>query len=180
MPSSACSGKQPPASVIRSFAPLLGTKARMLILGSMPGQASLRANCYYAHPHNAFWLILGETLGFDPMQPYEQRCRPGIAVWDVLQQCIRPGSLDTDIAPESIVPNDFDGLFARQPSIRWVLFNGAAAETCFRRHVLPGLENRPEFMLLRLPSTSPAHAALRPAQKLAVWREAIRSALAAV
>lgn len=160
----------------RGFPPLAEAGARALILGSMPGQASLAAQQYYAHPRNAFWPIMGACLGFAADLPYAERTaavtRAGIAVWDVLAACRRPGSLDADIAPESIVANDFPGFFAVYGEIRHVGFNGGTAESCFRRHVLPGLSPavRERLTLQRLPSTSPAHAALRFDDKCAVWR----------
>ena len=99
-----------------SFPPLCGPRARILILGSMPGRASLAAQQYYAHPRNAFWPIIEAALGIDRDLPYAQRCRQliakDIAVWDVLQSCFRPGSLDADIDPASIMPNDFATFFA--------------------------------------------------------------------
>ena len=168
-------------STVRSFPPLIAPGARLLILGSMPGLASLRAGQYYAHPHNAFWPIMGAILDFDPALPYAARCArltaAGIAVWDVLQQCERPGSLDADIAPHSIIANDFARFLAANSGICQVFFNGAAAESAWRRQVLPTLAGRGPASQ-RLPSTSPAHASLRPAAKLAVWQAAIRSAAA--
>ena len=95
---------------IHSFPPIESRNARVLILGSMPGIASLAANQYYAHPRNAFWPILAETIGFDPAIPYEGRVRAvtaaGIAVWDVLQSCNRDGSLDARIDRDTLVVNE--------------------------------------------------------------------------
>jgi hypoxanthine-DNA glycosylase len=150
----------------------------VLILGSMPGVASLRATAYYAHPRNAFWPIMGALFGADPALPYDQRVQclmaQGIAVWDVLQRCQRRGSLDADIVPGSVVTNDFPTLLRAHPRLRAIFFNGAAAETAFCRHVLPTLLPLPlpasALQLTRLPSTSPAHAARSLAEKTADWQ----------
>ncbi len=161
------------ASQVVSFPPIARPDARVLILGSMPGAASLAAGQYYAHPRNAFWPIMGELLGFDPAAPYAQRTQAlgdaGIALWDALRSCVRPGSLDAAIEQATMVGNDFSGLFARCPQIGHIYCNGAAAERCFRRVVLPALAG-PALPLTRLPSTSPAHAGRSFAQKLADWR----------
>lgn len=169
-------------SVLTGFTPVAAAPARVLILGSMPGAASLAAKQYYAHPRNAFWRILGEIAGAHPGLPYDERLTRlqarGIALWDVLRHCERPGSLDADIAPASMVANDFAGLFAVQPGITRVLFNGATAAQCFRRHVLPGLDAAllARLTLVRLPSTSPAHAGMPFDAKLAAWRGALAEA----
>lgn len=166
--------------LIRSFPPLENAKARVLILGSMPGKASLAARQYYAHPRNAFWPIMATVTGVAPERPYAERTRglqaAGIALWDVLAACARGGSLDADIDPGSIVVNDFAGFFARHPALTQVFFNGAMAEQSFRRHVAPALGAR-ALHLHRLPSTSPAHAGLSPAAKTAAWQAALRPAL---
>ena len=85
--------------------------ARILILGSMPGEASLRAQEYYAHPRNAFWPIMGQLFEFDPGLPYPERVRylitARVAVWDVLATCHREGSLDAEIDDASSTVNDF-------------------------------------------------------------------------
>ncbi|MCK9200496.1 MAG: DNA-deoxyinosine glycosylase [Gallionella sp.] len=158
---------------VRCFPPIADERARILILGSMPGRESLRANQYYAHPRNAFWPIMGEIAGAMPALPYEQRTlklrAAGIALWDVLASCIRPGSLDADIAPDSIHPNDFAAFFEKHPHIERVYFNGTMAEHSFRKHVLPHLDHLP-LQLERLPSTSPANASLRFEQKLEAWK----------
>lgn len=164
-------------SFVCSFPPLARADARLLILGSMPGVASLRAGRYYAHPHNQFWPIVGSLYGFAPDAPYAERCAAllaaGVAVWDVLQSCERPGSLDTAIQPGSETVNDFEGFLAAHPAIRRICFNGAAAEKLFLRKVR-GQQHLPTGIeCLRLPSTSPAHAGLRPADKLARWREGL-------
>jgi len=158
---------------VRSFPPVADGNATRLILGSMPGVASLRAGQYYAHPRNLFWRILGELLGMDPGLPYAGRVEAlvssRIALWDVLKSCSRAGSLDADIESGSIIPNDFATFFARHPQVRRVYFNGSTAEQCFRRRVLPLLPAG-SLMYERLPSTSPAHAALSYEEKLAAWR----------
>ncbi len=162
---------------IHGFPPIANPSARILILGSMPGGASLHAGQYYAHPQNLFWRILGEVVGFDRDAPYADRLRmlaaADIAVWDVIASCHRKGSLDSDIAPDSLQPNDFATFFTAHRRIERVLFNGAKAEDCFRRHVAPSLEAR-TIRYLRLPSTSPANASIAYAKKIAEWRAALR------
>jgi TDG/mug DNA glycosylase family protein len=90
----------------------------------------------------------------------------GVALWVSLQACIRPGSLDTSITDE--VANDFPGFFDKYPSISDVFFNGSKAETVFRRHVLPAL-TEDQHIFMRLPSTSPAHAAMTLEAKVQAW-----------
>jgi double-stranded uracil-DNA glycosylase len=159
---------------LHSFPASASEHARVLILGSMPGAASLAANRYYAHPRNQFWPILSALLQCDLVaRDYPQRLRTlnrcGIALWDVLQTCRRPGSLDADIAADSIRANDFTGFFRRHGNIHHVFCNGAAAERFYKQHVQPR-QVLPPLRYQRLPSTSPAHAALDFAGKLAAWR----------
>jgi TDG/mug DNA glycosylase family protein len=166
----------PGAPLIRSFPPIADASACILILGSMPGEESLRAGQYYAHPRNAFWKLMGELFGAGAELPYAQRTRQlkksGVALWDVLASCVRKGSLDSAIATDSITPNDFQAFFAAHKKITRVFFNGTKAEHSFRKHVLPGLNAQP-LQFTGLPSTSPAHAARSYAQKLTAWRAVI-------
>ena len=159
---------------IHSFAPVSNVEARVLILGSMPGKKSLKQSQYYAHPQNAFWKIMGELTGAHPALPYAERLRilraSGIALWDVLASCVRESSLDSHIRQESA--NDFASFFAQHPHITQVFFNGAKAEQSFRKFVL-GKQKLPPLTFHRLPSTSPAHAGLRYADKLHAWQAAI-------
>lgn len=167
-------------SAVRSFAPIESRLARVLVLGSMPGAASLRAGRYYAYAHNAFWPIMGELFGAGPTLSYQKRIlilrRAGVALWDVMASCVRVGSLDADIDEESIVANDFHTFFDAHPRVKRVFFNGAKAETCFHKYVRPHLCDH-GLRFTRLPSTSPAHASLSLPQKLKVWR-AVADALA--
>ena len=164
--------------VIQCFPPIADAQATRLILGSMPGVASLAAGQYYAHPQNAFWRIMGELLNFAPNAPYSERVtalqRGGIAVWDVLQCCERPGSLDSAIVRGSEVANKFADFLRRHPDICTILFNGAAAEAAFRRHCRTLLD-QPQIRFVRLPSTSPANAGVDFQRKLSLWRNAIVS-----
>ncbi|HTW73484.1 MAG TPA: DNA-deoxyinosine glycosylase [Steroidobacteraceae bacterium] len=165
----------------RSFAAVVGGGARLLILGSMPGAASLAARQYYAHPYNRFWSILGEICGAGGELPYPRRLHclksHGFALWDVLHSCVRVGSLDSSIERRSARPNDIPGLLRRHPGIVRICCNGATAHAALLRYFGPelralGVEVR------RLPSTSPANAGCPPADKLAAWRAALTSPVA--
>ena len=157
----------------RSFAPSADENARVLILGSMPGAESLRQQQYYAFKHNAFWRIMGELYDFPVDTPYPERLailrRHHIALWDVLAECERPGSLDSSIrAPR---PNDIPRLVGKLPHLEKILCNGGAARNYLRRFF-------PELAAERLPSTSPAAARLTYAQKLAAWKAALAPEIA--
>ena len=155
---------------VHSFPPLVTKTSKVLILGSMPGEASLKANQYYAHRRNSFWTIMGELFGSGPSLPYEERVKilqsAGVALWDSLQSCVRLGSLDASIADE--MANDFPSFFGKHPNITHVFFNGGKAETAFRRFVLPSLNDVP-FRFARLPSTSPAYASMTLDEKVRAW-----------
>ncbi len=162
----------------RSFAPVIAGAPRILVLGSMPGRRSLDEQQYYAHPRNGFWPIMQALFGVDATLGYPQRLdalvKAGVAMWDVLGECERPGSLDADIRQQTIVANDLAGLLADYPGIRAVFFNGAAADDAFRKYVRPGLpDSLAKLVTCRLPSTSPAHAAMRLPQKIDAWKAAI-------
>jgi TDG/mug DNA glycosylase family protein len=164
---------------VHSFKPLAAANASRLILGSMPGKASLQAHQYYAHPRNAFWRIIESLLALEPGLSYQQRCarliEHRIALWDVLQTCTRSGSLDSDIVESSIVPNDFTAFFETHSRIERLYFNGAKAEQMYKKYVLPRLPQRfADISTHRLPSTSPANAAIDFAGKLNQWRVIIK------
>jgi len=161
------------SAILRSFPPAAAADARILILGSMPGAASLAAGEYYAHPRNAFWKIMGALFGAGPEIPYDSRLRilikNGVALWDVLDTCVRPGSLDTSISEE--VPNDFEVFFAELPNIARIGFNGAKAAMSFKKHAACFAPTG--AILTRLPSTSPAHAGMGFEEKCTAWREVL-------
>ncbi|MCP8687882.1 DNA-deoxyinosine glycosylase [Marinobacterium sedimentorum] len=162
-------------SHIQSFDCVAAPDARILILGSIPGVKSLQEVQYYAHPRNSFWPIMAQLLDFAPALPYAERLdhlkRAGIALWDVVHRCHRPGSLDQNIAGDSVEANDFATFFREHPQVRAVFFNGGTAETLFKRHVIRGGTPLPATLRMnRLPSTSPANAGLRLEQKLEHWR----------
>ena len=160
------------------FPAIADENSRILILGSMPSIKSLEQQQYYAHPRNAFWLIMSSLFNMDKNSSYQQRCERlithKIAVWDVIQSCQRQGSLDQDIDSASMIANDFNEFLQRHSDIQQICFNGAKAEQVFNRHVLPTLsEQQKEIVRCKLPSTSPAHAAMKFDQKLAEWRQAL-------
>jgi double-stranded uracil-DNA glycosylase len=160
--------------MLTGFPPIIDGRARVLVLGSMPSERSLQKGQYYAHPRNLFWRITGELVGFDPAADYDVRTTAlrdaGIAVWDVLHKCERPGSLDSSIARDSVVANDFRELLSAHPGIGRVFFNGAKAERMFQRLVYPALTDRDRLAYRRLPSTSPANASIGYDAKLQSWR----------
>lgn len=167
----------------RSFPFSAATDAEVLILGSMPGKRSLQAQQYYAHPYNLFWEIMADICCVGRERPYDERLQTlrehRIALWDVARECRRQGSLDGNIHPASVVPNDFQALFAHAPNIHSAFFNGHAAEQLFLRLVAKTLSTAQSQRLtcVRLPSTSPAHATLPRAQKKDLWQRAITIAL---
>lgn len=177
------------------FPPVVDERTVFMVIGSMPGAASLAAQAYYAHPRNLFWPCV--WAAFSPgNQPKNYADKPvpkpydwaaitpppnyadklavllanGGGLWDALSSCERAGSLDTHI--RQAVPNDFLSLFARYPAIKTLLFNGTAAHQYFVR----AFGQLPGKTYLLLPSTSPANAALSPQQKSALWVSALRKA----
>ena len=160
------------------FPPVEPARARVLILGTLPSAESIRQGQYYAHPRNAFWPIMGELFGAGRELSYAARLRmlaaQGVMLWDVLRAAQRPGSLDSAIHPRRRIANDLPALLARHPELERIVFNGAPAEALFRRHAAKKCGDWLETVeLVRLPSTSPAHASRTFAQKLAAWRAAL-------
>jgi double-stranded uracil-DNA glycosylase len=161
---------------VRSFAPLVPPRARLLILGSVPGLASLQANEYYGHPQNAFWRIAEALFGVAHTLPYAMRIEAlaaqGVALWDVLASCERESSLDADIRAETIVPNAIGPLLASLPHVERIGCNGGAAARYFARYIAPDLAPAQQRVpVVSLPSTSPAFAAMRPHAKAERWSE---------
>ena len=158
----------------QSFPPICHPDATILILGSLPGKRSLEAQQYYAQPRNAFWRIMGEFFDAGPELSYQERTRRltrhAIALWDVVASAERPGSLDSSIVASSVTVNDFHTLFETYRRIKLVCFNGAKAAELFLRRVLPELNGDCAHIgYERLPSTSPAHAAMPFEKKLERW-----------
>lgn len=152
------------------FEPIADESARVLLLGTLPGQVSLQRNEYYAQPHNVFWRIMAALFGLNPQSSYAERTSHlvsvGIALWDVCHSATRPGSLDASIRED--IPNDFAGFLDSHRQIRLICFNGAKAAELYRRKVrLP--DNLAAIPNVLLPSTSPAHAAMPYEEKLKRW-----------
>jgi hypoxanthine-DNA glycosylase len=152
----------------RSFAPIIGAAPRALVLGTLPGEESLRQVRYYAHPRNLFWPIIHALFGAALPDDYEARLdfvrTHRIALWDVCAAAERRASLDTEIKRE--IPNTIHDLLDANPSIATVAFNGGTARRLYDRH----FKRRPSLTYLHLPSTSPAHASRSFTEKLALWQ----------
>jgi TDG/mug DNA glycosylase family protein len=166
------------SELLTGLAPILGVRPRILLLGSIPGAASLTEQRYYAHPRNLFWPFMQQLFAIPTELEYQQRCQllteQGIALWDVIAHCERPGSLDSAIKKSSVICNAIPQLLETEPEILKICFNGAKAVEEFKRHLLPLLKHRTELEYIQLPSSSPAHASQSKEQKLAVWAKALR------
>lgn len=151
-----------------AFAPFTDDRTTLLVLGSLPGDASLKAAQYYAHPQNGFWRLIGGVVGRDlHAMAYADRVEAlraaGVGLWDVIASAERPGSLDAAIrSPQAA---DLRGLIAGLPSLKAVAFNGATAARGGRRI----LTDQPNLTLIDLPSSSPAHATRSLAEKAESW-----------
>lgn len=156
-----------------SFPPVIDQQCVYLVLGSLPGEKSLAAQQYYAHPQNLFWSFIEAIFGIARSLPYEQRLQllrqQHIALWDVVKHGMRAGSLDSAIRDETA--NDLTALLAAHPNIRKIGFNGQKAHQVFARALRQAeVKLAAQHELVVLPSTSPAHAAVSRAQKLQAWR----------
>lgn len=153
------------------LAPVLDVRTRLLVLGSFPGVASLRAQQYYGHPQNQFWKILGVLWSQDLMaMPYAQRMEAvrdhGLGIWDVYGACEREGSLDADIRSAEL--NDFARVVRECPMLQAIAHNGGESFRHARHTQALGLP------VYKLPSTSPANASWSFDRKLAAWAEVLR------
>ncbi|CAN7460921.1 DNA-deoxyinosine glycosylase [Trinickia sp. LjRoot230] len=155
----------------RCFPPIVDANTRVLILGSLPGEVSIAQAQYYAHPRNLFWKLVGDTIGAPLVElAYTERLRVlldhRIGLWDVVAEARRIGSLDSCIRDHA--SNDLIGLIDTLPNLAVVAFNGAKAETIGMKALG---ERAQQYRLLRMPSSSPAHAAIQYPQKLAIWQQ---------
>lgn len=163
---------------VNSFTAVCRYDSHTLVLGSVPGAASLNAKEYYAHKRNAFWpIIISITTNTPPSYEavakytYDEKLQlalnAGIALWDVVEQCHRPGSLDSNI--KHPCPNDFLPFFHVYKKIKRVVFNGKTAAALFKKHIAEESEF-PALSFHTLPSTSPAMARLTLEQKTTTWQ----------
>ena len=150
----------------QSMAPVGAARPVLLVLGSLPGEASLRAQRYYAHPQNQFWRLVGGALG-EPLGSlaYEERlarlAARDVGLWDVVAVARRKGSLDGDL--REISTNPLADYVASQPQLQAVAFNGLTAAKLGRRVLAPS-----KVTLIDLPSSSPAYT-LAFTDKAARW-----------
>ena len=150
-----------------SFPPVVAPHTRVLVLGSLPGESSLAAGRYYAHPRNLFWRLMSPVIGTRLVSlSYDERLEAllaaGVGLWDTVQSARREGSLDA--AMREVEPTDLPTLIAPLQHLRAVAFNGAASARIGGR-LLKGSY----LALVPLPSSSPAHAAMPPAEKQRRW-----------
>ena len=158
---------------LTGLAPVIDADTRLLILGSFPGVASLKAQQYYGHPQNQFWKILG-ALWQQPLMPmpYAERLiimlAHGVGLWDVYAACKREGSLDTAIRAGEL--NDFVGLKKQCRQLQGIAHNGGESYKHAKHTEALGVP------VYKLPSTSPANASWSFERKTEAWREVFRKA----
>lgn len=156
------------SSTLTGLAPVIDARTRILVLGSFPGAASLKAGQYYAHPRNGLWPLLAALTGEDLVaMPYADRLdllrKHRIGLWDVFGECEREGSLDSAIRKPAA--NDFERLRQLCPELEVVGFNGQASGKFAPQFAAQG------YRTVVLPSTSPAHAAMSFEGKLRLWKQ---------
>ena len=161
----------------QGLAPVVGAHTRLLVLGSFPGVASLRAQQYYGHPRNQLWPLMAEVIAEPlPAMDYEARLQclqaHHIGLWDVITHAQREGSLDSKIRAH--VGSDLPGLLATLPELAAVAFNGGTAARIGLRQLG---EMAGRYRLFKLPSSSPAYT-LAYAQKRLAWLQ-LKSVLGA-
>jgi len=154
--------------LLTSFLPIVDERSRILILGSMPGVESLRLQQYYGNPRNQFWKLLYEIFETQASQVYEEKVsfvkHEKIAVWDVIGNCYREGSLDSNIREEKV--NDFSALFETYPDIKTVIFNGGKAYETYKKWI--GFSVSSNLTFHKLTSSSPANTK-KYEEKLRDW-----------
>jgi hypoxanthine-DNA glycosylase len=147
------------------FPPLLDHNTRILFLGSFPSIASFEQAFYYAHPRNAFWPII-EAIFDVHLETNEAKkifcLEKGIGLWDVIAACERSNSSDTNL--KNCIPNDFEKLLQAYPNIQALGFTGKKSYDLFQKYFK---DLKIEKVLL--PSTSPAHAAMKLEKKQEIY-----------
>lgn len=162
--------------LLSGLAPVARPDAKVLILGSMPGQASLDAQQYYGHPRNQFWPLMQQLFAVDASLPYPQRLlalqNAGVALWDVIGVCQRQGSLDSAIRPSSVQFNDIALLLTQLAQLQAIWLNGGTAAKSWQKLQKSAATLPASIKVWSLPSSSPAHAARSFSDKLLQWQEA--------
>lgn len=160
--------------MINSFNPIVSDSCEKLILGTMPGEESLRKQEYYGFGRNHFWKIIFTLFNKELSNNYKQKTelllQNNIALWDVLKSCERETSSDSKI--RNPIANDFNTLFTNYPNIKSIYFNGKTAEALFKRHVIKNI-NAERYKMTVLSSTSPANA-IKFEVKLESWKQLLK------
>ncbi len=155
----------------KSFKPSVDNNSNILILGSMPGIKSLKAQQYYAHPQNRFWKVLGHICNEPKLHElhYDLKLKillkNNIALWDTIKSCRRKGSLDSDIQDE--IPNDIRKLLKKYPNIQTICLNGNKSYLAFKKYFPDLLEL---YTCYKMPSTSPANARYNLEKLISEWK----------
>lgn len=152
----------------KAFPPIANQHSKILLLGTMPGEQSLKLQQYYGHKGNQFWKIIFALFNKPLVHDYEvkkalllSKC---IAVWDVLQHCERKGSADSNIQKE--MPNDFATFYKQHPQVKQVFFTSTKARDYYDKYV----NRTPTYNYHLLPSTSSANTWKTFEEKLNEWK----------
>ncbi len=155
----------------QSFDPIISPEPRVLILGSLPGDLSLKMNQYYGHPRNRFWQILFKIFNVELSDDYQTRkqiiLQHHLALWDVANSAVRKGSMDVNMKNE--IPNNIEGLLMKYPTIERIIFNGKKSEKLFWKY----FDKKSSIRYISMPSTSPANAQYSLQKLVDYWKNAI-------
>ena len=155
--------------ITRSFAPIIYSNTKILVLGSLPGKKSLELGEYYGHPRNRIWKIISHIKQCEIPKNYERKkeflFKYNIGLWDVANSAYREGSLDSNIKKER--PNDIENLLESHESIGVIGFNGKKAEKMFYKF----FKEKTRLSYIPLPSTSPANMAINFEEMCSRWSE---------
>ena len=133
-------------------------KIKALVLGTFPGEESLRKKKYYAEGRNRFWGML-EEFGVisSKTAKYDERRgelkKRGLALWDIFREAERKGG-STDNKISCGVPNKIKELLDKKGPFP-ILFNGKG---CYKKFLkgkdFPKLETKIKLYCLDSTSSS--------------------------
>ncbi|MDR2147689.1 MAG: DNA-deoxyinosine glycosylase [Tannerella sp.] len=159
------------SNVKTSFPPIANEDTKVLILGTMPGDTSLKLGEYYGYSGNKFWQIIATITNNNIPTTYEAKkvllLKSGIGIWDVANEAVREGSLDSNITSEE--PNDIEDFIEQHKNLRIIGFNGKKAEELFGKY----FDRKDNIKYISLPSSSSMNTSISFTDICKIWKKVI-------